>query len=319
MELRHLRYFVAIAEEGSFTQAAEKRLHTAQPSLSRQIRDLEATLGLQLIIRNPRGMELTPAGQVFLDHARTILAQVETAIDAARRVARPPKASFTIGFLTGHEIGWLPKVLEILREELERTELIIHSASSPELMQALIQGSMDIAFLRPDRTMLELEFRDLIEEDLFALLPADHRLARRKAIRAEDFRGETFISFPATYSPMLRQIIDDYLMRSGVHLTPAHEAETLPMVISLSLSTGGVTFLPAYMERLLPPSVVARPLRGKPPTIPLALGHNKSNGSSLLARFLSRADGLTASAPTRPSAENTDSPAIMAVALPGHR
>ena len=115
MELRHLRYFVAIAEEGSFTQAAEKRLHTAQPSLSRQIRDLEMTLGLQLIIRNPRGMELTPAGQVFLDHARIVLAQVETAIDAARRVARPTKASFIVGFLTGHEVGWLPKVLEILR------------------------------------------------------------------------------------------------------------------------------------------------------------------------------------------------------------
>ena len=301
MELRHLRYFVAIAEEGSFTQAAEKRLHTAQPSLSRQIRDLEARLGLQLIIRNPRGMELTPAGRVFLDHARTILAQVETAIDATRRVARPAKASFIVGFLTGHELGWLPKVLEILGDELQRTELTIHSASSPELMRALIQGNMDIAFLRPDSTVSELEFRHLVEEDLFALLPADHRLVKRKAIRAEDLRGETFISFPATYSPMLRQVIDGYLMRSGVHLTPMHEAETLPMVISLALSTGGVTLLPAYMERLLPPSVVARSLRGKPPTIPLALGHSKGNGSTLLARFLAQANGLAAGPRIRPS------------------
>ncbi len=243
-------------------------------------------------------MELTPAGQVFLDHARTILAQIETAIDAARRVARPAKASFTVGFLTGHEIGWLPKVLEILREELERTELIIHSASSPELMQALIYGNMDVAFLRPDGTVPELEFRHLVDEDLFALLPAGHRLVKRRAIRAEDLRGETFISFSATYSPMLRHVIDGYLMRSGVHLMPAHEAETLPMVISLALSTGGVTFLPAYMARLLPPSVVARPLRGKPPTIPLALGRSKSNGSSLLARFLTKAGGLAADAPT---------------------
>jgi LysR family transcriptional regulator, hca operon transcriptional activator len=297
MELRHLRYFVAIAEEGSFTQAAEKRLHTAQPSLSRQIRDLEAALGLQLIVRNPRGMELTPAGEVFLDHARTILAQVETAIDAARRVARPVKASFTVGFLTGHEIGWLPKVLEILQGELERTELIVHSASSPDLMQALIHGIMDVAFLRPDRTVPELEFRHLVDEDLFALLPAGHRLVKRKAIRAEDLRGESFISFSATYSPVLRHVIDDYLTRSGVHLTPAHEAETLPMVISLALSTGGVTFLPAYMERLLPPSVVARPLRGKPPKIPLALGYSKSNGSSLLGHFLAMADGLAVDAP----------------------
>jgi DNA-binding transcriptional LysR family regulator len=100
---------------------------------------------------------------------------------------------------------------------------------------------------------------------------------------------------------MLRRVIDDYLLKSAVHLTPAHEAETLPMVISLSLSTGGVTFLPAYMARLLPPSVAARPLRGKPPTIPLALGQCKSNNSSLLARFLALADGLAAGAPTRPN------------------
>src|SRR3977135_4184213 len=102
MELRHLRYFVAVAEEGSLTVAAQKRLHTAQPSLSRQIHDLELELGVQLLIRGPRGIELTAAGRVFLDHARVALLQVEAAGEAARRIAEPDQSSFVLGFLTGH-------------------------------------------------------------------------------------------------------------------------------------------------------------------------------------------------------------------------
>ena len=150
MELRHLRYFVAVADEGNFTRAAEKRLHTAQPSLSRQIRDLEAMLKVPLIVREPRGISLTSAGQVFFDHARLILVQVDAAIEAARRAHKPAKTRFTIGFLTGHEIGWLPQVLRALGDKIETMELIIHSASSPELLDALAREQMDVAFVRPD-------------------------------------------------------------------------------------------------------------------------------------------------------------------------
>src|ERR1700743_3466399 len=103
MELRHLRYFVAVAEEGSLTLAAEKRLHTAQPSLSRQIRDLEYEVGVQLMNRSVHGIELTAAGRAFLDHARLALTQAEAATDAARRAARPEKVTFVLGFLIGHE------------------------------------------------------------------------------------------------------------------------------------------------------------------------------------------------------------------------
>src|ERR1700728_1648653 len=117
MELRHLRYFIAVAEEGSLTNAAERRLHTAQPSLSRQIRDLELEVGTPLMNRAARGIELTPAGRVFLDHARLALLQVEAAGDAARRAARPEKATFVLGFLTGQEVIWLPEALRILRRE----------------------------------------------------------------------------------------------------------------------------------------------------------------------------------------------------------
>src|SRR6266853_231801 len=108
MELRHLRYFVAVAEEGSLTVAAERRLHTAQPSLSRQIRDLEFEVGVQLLTRSARGIALTAAGRVFLDHARLALLQVEAAGEAARRAEQPEKPVFVVGFLAGQEMDWLP-------------------------------------------------------------------------------------------------------------------------------------------------------------------------------------------------------------------
>src|SRR6202521_5100646 len=107
MELRHLRYFIAVAETGSLTVAAERRLYTSQPSLSRQIRDLEEEVGAELFNRSARGVELTAAGKAFLDHARLALSQVDAATEAARRASQPTKKTFAIGFQTGHEMNWL--------------------------------------------------------------------------------------------------------------------------------------------------------------------------------------------------------------------
>src|SRR4249919_582971 len=139
MELRHLRYFIAVAEEGSLTLAAEKRLHTAQPSLSRQIRDLEYELGVQLISRRVHGIDLTADGRTFLDHARLALPQVEAAIEAARRAAHPAKPTFALGFLTGQEMDWLPEAMRILRDELPNIEISVSSQYSPDLAQALLR------------------------------------------------------------------------------------------------------------------------------------------------------------------------------------
>jgi LysR family hca operon transcriptional activator len=137
MELRHLRYFVAIAEAGSMTVAAGRKLHTSQPSLSRQIRDLEEEVGAQLLTRRARGIELTPAGRTFLDHARLVLSQVDAAGEAARRVANPSKPCFTMGFLTGHELTWMPEALRILRDELPNINVMISSQYSPPLADAI--------------------------------------------------------------------------------------------------------------------------------------------------------------------------------------
>jgi LysR family hca operon transcriptional activator len=229
---------------------------------------------------------LTAAGIVFLDHARTILVSVGVAAEAARRAATPAKASFTVGFLTGHEIGWLPRVLAALQDELPQTELTVHSAPSPELEQALLTGGMDMAFLRLNESAAGITFLPVAEETLFALMPAAHRFASLDAVPTEALAEEKLVSFSRRYAPALRNVIDTFLESAGIRATPVHEAETLPMVVSMILSTGGVSMLPEYMAKLLPASVVGRPLAGMAPTISLALGYFAGNTSPLLQRVL---------------------------------
>jgi LysR family hca operon transcriptional activator len=295
MELRHLRYFVAVAEAGSLTVAAEQRLHTSQPSLSRQIRDLEDEVGAQLLRRSARGIEMTPAGRAFLDHARSVLSQVEAAGEAARRVAHPAKPCFAMGFLTGHELKWMPEALQILHDELPNIDVMISSQYSPRLADGLSKGKIDAAFLRREAGVPDLAFRLLVKEPLVVVLPSDHHLAARKAISPTDLMGETFVTVSDT-APVLRVVIDNYLKQSGVNITPAHEADHLAMGMSLIASTRGVGLLPAYAQNFLPRSVTSRPLKGNTPTIDLVLGYKKSNQSPILKLLLSRLDELVARA-----------------------
>ena len=293
MELRHLRYFVAVAEAGSLTVAAARKLHTSQPSLSRQIRDLEGEVGAQLLTRRARGIELTPAGRAFLEHARSVLSQVEAATEAARRIARPAKPCFSMGFLTGHELTWMPEALRILRDELPNIDVMISSQYSPPLADAIVKGSVDAAFLRREPGVPGLAFRSLVKEPLVVVLPSNHRLAALKAISPGDLVGETFVAVSHT-APVLRAVIDDYLKRSGVNITPDHETEHVVMGVSLIESTGGVALLPAYAQNFLTRSVTSRPLGGETPTVELVLGYKKSNKSPILKLLLSRLDELVA-------------------------
>ena len=295
MELRHLRYFVAVAEAGSLTVAAARKLHTSQPSLSRQIRDLEEEVGAQLLTRGARGIELTPAGRAFADHARLVLSQVEAAAEAARRVAHPAKLCFAMGFLTGHELTWMPEALQILRDELPNIDVMISSQYSPQLANALLQGKVDAAFLRREQGVPELAFRLLVTEPLVVVLPRDHRLAALKALGPQDLVGETFVTVSDT-APVLRVVIDDYLKGSGVNITPDHEADHLAMGMSLIASTRGVGLLPAYAQNFLPSSVTSRPLKGDTPTVDLVLRYKKPNQSPVLKLLLSRLDELVARA-----------------------
>jgi LysR family hca operon transcriptional activator len=292
MELRHLRYFVAVADAGSLTVAAARKLHTSQPSLSRQIRALEDEVGAQLLTRSARGIELTPAGRAFLDHARLVLSHVEAGAGAARRVAHPAKPCFVMGFLTNHELTWMPETFRILRDELPNIDVMISSQYSPPLANALVKGTIDAAFLRREKGFPELAFRHLVKEPLVVVLPSDHRLAALKAIRPADLVGETFVTVSNRATPVLRAVIDNYLKRSGIHITPAHEIDHVVMGMTLIASTGGVGLLPAYVQNFLTRSVTSRPLKGAAPTVDLVLGYKKSNKSPILKLLLSRLDEL---------------------------
>ncbi|MBR1216539.1 LysR family transcriptional regulator [Bradyrhizobium sp. U87765 SZCCT0131] len=292
MDLRHLRYFVAVAEEGSMTVAAEKRLHTAQPSLSRQMRDLETELGCELMIRGAKGVELTTAGRVLLDHARAVLLQVEAATEATRRASASAKRSFVIGFLTGYEFDWLAAVMRILRDELPNTEVVILSSSSPDLADGLTRGKIDLAFLRHERNAPGVVFTRLIDEPLIVLMPREHRLAKRAAITAHDIATEQLVGVPHDKSPALRNVTDAYGKKIGIDLTPDHLVDNLSMAVSLVASTGGIALMPLYARNLLPATMVYRPLAGHAPTIDLSLGYNEANTSPLLKTIVSRIGDL---------------------------
>jgi LysR family hca operon transcriptional activator len=291
MELRHLRYFIAVAEEGSLTVAAQKRLFTSQPSLSRQIKDLEDEVGAQLFLRSARGIELTAAGQAFLDHARLALGQVEAGIEAARRAAHPSKPTFAVGFLTGQEVDWLPETTRLLRDQLPNMEMTVSSQYSPDLADALMRGKLDIAFLRQEHNTPELNYIKVASEAFVVIMPSDHRLAAGKDVDVRDLAGEVFIGASDVAYPM-RLAIENYLTASGLDIQPSHRIHNLTMAMSLIASTRGVALLPAYAENFLPWSVTSRALRGKPPTLDLMIGYNRTNTSPLLKLFLSRVDEL---------------------------
>jgi LysR family hca operon transcriptional activator len=222
-----------------------------------------------------------------------VLSQVETAAETARRLAHPAKPRFVMGFLTGHELTWMPETLRILRDELPNIDVMISSQYSPQLADALLEGKVDAAFLRREEGVPDLAFHLLVREPLMVVLPSDHRLAAHQTISVGDLAGETFVSVSNT-APALRVVIDDYLKRSGIKIRPAHEADHLAMAMSLITSARGVALLPAYAENFLPSSVTSRPLQGDAPTIDLVFGYHKANRSPILKLLLSRLDELIA-------------------------
>src|ERR1700726_2611755 len=291
MELRHLRYFVAVAEARSLTVAAEKTLHTAQPSLSRQIRDLEYEVGVPLMNRSVHGIELTAAGRAFLDHARLALTQAEAAAEAARRAAQPIKPTFAMGFQTGQEVDWLPRATSVLRDQLPNIEIRVSSDHSTTLADDLQRGKLDIAFLRREQKP-DLEYKLVAEEPLVVILPSDHPLAEHEAIDPHDLVGETFIGI-SNAPRVLRAVVGDYLKRCKIEIVPHLEIDNFAMAVSLVASTRGVALLPTSAENFLKWSVISRPLKGEVPTIDLVIGYHKANTSPILKTFLSRIENLT--------------------------
>jgi LysR family transcriptional regulator, hca operon transcriptional activator len=311
MELRHLRYFLAVAEAGSLKLAAEEKLHTTQPSLSRQIRDLEHEVGTPLFLRSARGVELTAAGRVFLDHARVVLSHAETALRSVRQITKP---TFALGFMIGHDSTWIPKALNVLHDKLPEIHVVISTQNSPQLAAALSQGLIDVAFLRQEDGGPGLEYLLLSEEPFEIYLPKEHPLAKATAISLQEVAGETFLSISGTAMstsrrpPALRLAIDRYLKKSGLNIKPSHEVDNLGGIMSLIVSTGGLALLPAYAKTFLPSSVTTRPLRGFTPKIDLSVGYREANDSPVLKLFLSRIKEHAMSRGTLPSSNGKQLP-----------
>ena len=291
MELRHLRYFVAVADAGSLTVAAEQKLHTSQPSLSRQIRDLEQEVGVPLMLRSAHGVELTSAGKAFLEHARVALVQAEAAKEAAVRAAQPARPTFALGFMSGAEIGLLPEVERVLRDRVPGIDIQLSSDYSPVLAKSLMRRKLDAAFIRPEEHMEDLIYRRVRTDPLVFVLPKDHRLASQAAIAPQEVANEAFL-LPSRAAPAVRRIVVEYFGRAGVELRPAHEVHNVVHAISMITSTRAVMMLPAYTKGYLPESITTRPVQGEAPTLDLVLACHKANKSPILKLLLSRVGKL---------------------------
>jgi LysR family hca operon transcriptional activator len=290
MELRHLRYFVAVADAGSLTVAAEQKLHTSQPSLSRQIRDLEQEVGVPLMHRGAHGVELTSAGKAFLDHARMALVQADAAKEAALRAAQP-KPTFALGFMSGAEIGLLPEVQRVLRDEFPGIEIRLSSDYSPVLAKALMRRRLDAAFMRPEEPVGDLRYARVRTDPLVFVFPSDHRLASRTAIAPREIVNETFY-LPSKSAPAVRRVVVEYFNRAGIDIKSEYEVHNVVHAISMITSTRGVMLLPAYTKRYLPESITTRPVQGEVPTLDLILAYHKANKSPVLKLLLSKVGKL---------------------------
>lgn len=259
MELRHLRYFVAVAEALSFTRAA-LLLNTAQPSLSQQIRDLEHEIGVSLLKRDKRNVALTMAGRVFLDEARLVLAQAERAKTLARRAATADASSLAIGFVPAAEVKLFPQSLNLLRAAYPATRIVLKSLTTYEQHQALLAGEIDIGFLRPPIMDSRLASEVLLSEPLVALLPADHALAAQSRVSMHDLARMPFLRIASRHAGDLGKIIDDLANKAGVDLDVAQEVENVLTLLSLIGIGVGCSIMPDYVEQLGFRNLAVRPL-----------------------------------------------------------
>lgn len=254
IELRHLRYFITVAEEGHITRAAA-RLGMQQPPLSQQIRALENQIGVPLLVRLPRGVQLTEAGRVFLDEARAALAQVEYAVDAAQRTARGEQGQLAVGF-TGsaafHPL--IPAVVRAFRQQSPNVDLILVESSTGDLTAALHKDQLDIAFIRvPTADTAGLTVEPLLNEAMLVALPALHPLLRkgkRKTIALAELADETFILYRRPTGPGLYDAIISACRAAGFSPRIGQEAPRMVSTLSFVAAGLGVSIVPESMRRL---------------------------------------------------------------------
>jgi len=259
IELRHLRYFVAVAEELHFGRAAQ-RLHRAQPPLSQQIRKLEEILGHPLFSRSSRAVKLTSAGVVFLERARRTLAKVQEDLEAARSVGRGEVGSLTVGFIGSGMLTALPAMLGRYRREYPKVNLQLRESFTAAVLQALREGTIDVGFLRDGGPNEGLEVEALFSEPFVCVMPKDHPLARRRGLSAAALRDEPFVLFSAAMGSRAHQKTLSICEQHGFRPQVVQEAPQWLTILRLVGAGLGVTIAPACVERIAAPDVVCRRL-----------------------------------------------------------
>ncbi|MFL6549934.1 MAG: LysR family transcriptional regulator [Povalibacter sp.] len=290
MELRHLRYFIAVAEEGHVTRAAQ-RLGMQQPPLSQQIRALERELGVQLFRRKPRGVELTDAGKTFLERAREILDDVDRAFATTRRTARGEQGRVVVGFTSSAPFHpFVPRVIRAFREMSPLVSLILEESGSSELVQGLHNESIDAAFIRsPEADLGGLVVRPLLEEDMVVALPAGHRLARDEhvALPLDALASETFVLYKRPGGPGLYDTIIAACRNAAFSPRVGQEAPRILSTLNLVAAGIGVSIVPASLRRLQMDGVMYRKLSGSAQLkAPLILACRPGENSAAVQRFI---------------------------------
>jgi DNA-binding transcriptional LysR family regulator len=291
MELRHLRYFVAVAEEGHVTRAAA-RLGIQQPPLSQQIRALETELEVQLFRRKPRGVELTPAGEALLAEARIVLNGAEHAITAARRAARGEAGRLGLGFTSSASFHPLvPRLIREFRAASPLVSLTLEEAGTAELVDGLRAERIDAAFVRsPIGPAADLTIRAVLEEEMVAVLPAGHRLAAGAAaarLSLIALEGETFILYRRPLGPGLYDAIIAACQRAGYSPRIGQEAPRMLATLSLVAAGLGVTLIPASMQRIGMEGLAYRAIQRKAGLVaPLNLACRRGETAPAARRFL---------------------------------
>lgn len=285
MELRHLRYFITVAEELNFSKAALK-LYTAQPSLSQQIKDLEEDVGVKLLNRTKRKVELTEEGAVFLEQARLTLAQADKAVAMARQVSQAKQQMLRIGFVPVAEMKIFPYILPNLRVQNPDLKIELLSLNNNEQMRLLKKGHLDLTFTRHNFNSDEIESQFVIREPLIFLLPKDHPLAKYERIPVKALNGIDFIIPSAEQSLTLNQAILDFAKANGIELNIVQKADNILFNIN-SIGMGlGCTILPGYIAPLTMDNTVIRPLDVELPYLDLYVSYHKNNKSYAVSKFL---------------------------------
>lgn len=259
MELRHLRYFVVLAEELHFGRAA-RRLAISQPPLSVAIRQLEASVAAQLFERNSKEVRLTPAGQALQVSARRLLQQAEEAAAEARDVSQGSAGRLRIGFVGAMLYRGLPQALARFRAAHPAVRITLAELNSGEQMTELLHDRMDIGFVHTSRMPAELRHVLLLSEPFVACLPAGHRLARRRAVSLADLRDEPFVLFSRNASPDYHERILSICADAGFRPEVRHEVRHWLSVVSLVSQGLGVALVPDAMRHAALRGAVFRPL-----------------------------------------------------------